>query len=130
MHNIGHRREHVDIMTLGELRDVQADMFMTVFIGNSKTRVIGEADSLRRAVMLRTAGQQGAKIRQQIQSTEPVILSLYFGGTTEGRVLAEAAARGGAHVVLSVATDYGEEVLEDIQDMEGIDIHKGAFRYR
>ena len=41
VHNIGREGEHVDIMTLGELRDVQADMFMTVFIGNSETRVIG-----------------------------------------------------------------------------------------
>lgn len=31
VHNIGREGEHVDIMTLGELRDVQADMFMTVF---------------------------------------------------------------------------------------------------
>lgn len=51
--------------------------------------------------------------------------ALIFGGTTEGRVLAAAAARGGARVTLSVATDYGEEVLEDIQDMENIEIHKG-----
>ena len=29
-------------MTLGKLRDFPADMFCTVFIGNSQTRTIGE----------------------------------------------------------------------------------------
>ncbi len=28
-------------MTLGELRDAEADMFTTVFIGNSETKAIG-----------------------------------------------------------------------------------------
>ena len=124
VHNIGREGEHVDIMTLGELRDVQADMFMTVFIGNSKTRVIGG-----RLVTPRGYVENGRTTRGQNKAADTKYGAgdtvLIFGGTTEGRVLAEAAARGGAHVVLSVATDYGEEVLEDIQDMEGIDIHKG-----
>ena len=50
---------------------------------------------------------------------------LIFGGTTEGRILAEAAARSGIMVVLSVATDYGEEVLEEVSDMKNINIYKG-----
>ena len=29
------------MLTLGELRDTQVDMFTTVFIGNSETKVIG-----------------------------------------------------------------------------------------
>ena len=124
VHNIGRDGEHVDIMTLGELRDVQADMFMTVFIGNSKTRVIGGRLVTPRGYVEngRTTGRKNKAAGIKYGAGDTVLI---FGGTTEGRVLAEAAARGGAHVVLSVATDYGEEVLEDIQDMEGIDIHKG-----
>lgn len=124
VHNIGREGEHVDIMTLGELRDVQADMFMTVFIGNSKTRVIGGRLVTPRGYVEngRTTGDKNKAADIKYGAGDTVLI---FGGTTEGRVLAEAAARSGAHVVLSVATDYGEEVLEDIQDMEGIDIHKG-----
>lgn len=124
VHNIGRDGEHIDIMTLGELRDVQADMFMTVFIGNSKTRVIGGRLVTSRGYVEngRTTGSQNKAADTKYGAGDTVLI---FGGTTEGRVLAEAAARSGAHVVLSVATDYGEEVLEDIQDMEGIDIHKG-----
>ena len=124
VHNIGRDGEHVDIMTLGELRDVQADMFMTVFIGNSKTRVIGGRLVTPRGYVEngRTTWRKNKAAGIKYGAGDTVLI---FGGTTEGRVLAEAAVNGGAHVVLSVATDYGEEVLEDIQDMEGIDIHKG-----
>ena len=40
-HSIGREGEYAEIMTLGELKDATADMFTTVFIGNSRTRVIG-----------------------------------------------------------------------------------------
>lgn len=39
--NIGREGECVEIMTLGELRDYRADMFTTVFIGNSETKAVG-----------------------------------------------------------------------------------------
>lgn len=39
--NIGREGEEGQIMTLGELADTQVDMFTTVFIGNSQTKVIG-----------------------------------------------------------------------------------------
>lgn len=38
--NIGREGEAVEVMTLAELRDYEADMFTTVFVGNSHTRVI------------------------------------------------------------------------------------------
>ena len=149
--NIGRDGESVEIMTLGELCDVQADMFMTVFIGNSVTRVIGGrlitprgyVENGRTTVSKNKAavdecqhgctgiGTENDRVKDHDDGDKEDMkygagdTVLIFGGTTEGRVLAEAAARGGAHVVLSVATDYGEEVVEDIQDMEGIDIHKG-----
>lgn len=37
---IGREGEHAQVMTLKELRDVKADMFTTVFIGNSQTKNI------------------------------------------------------------------------------------------
>ena len=40
--NIGRDGQSISLMTLGELREVQADMTETVFIGNSVTRKIGE----------------------------------------------------------------------------------------
>ena len=39
--NIGREGESGSLMPLGALRDAQVDMFCTVFIGNSMTRVIG-----------------------------------------------------------------------------------------
>ena len=38
--NIGRDGESCRILTLGELKDAQADMFCTVFIGNSSTKVV------------------------------------------------------------------------------------------
>ena len=38
--NIGREGEGMELMTLRELRDYTADMFTTVFIGNSQTRII------------------------------------------------------------------------------------------
>ena len=40
--NIRRTGESAQVMPLGELRDFPADMFCTVFIGNSQTRTIGE----------------------------------------------------------------------------------------
>ena len=40
--NIRRAGESAQVMPLGELRDFPADMFCTVFIGNSQTRTIGE----------------------------------------------------------------------------------------
>lgn len=39
--NIGRDGERVRVLTLAELRDTQADMFTTVFIGNAQTKEIG-----------------------------------------------------------------------------------------
>jgi len=39
---IGREGESTQVLTLGELRDTQVDMFTTVFIGNSQTRQIGD----------------------------------------------------------------------------------------
>ena len=39
--NIGREGEAIKVMPLSELRDYQADMFTTAFVGNSHTKVIG-----------------------------------------------------------------------------------------
>lgn len=41
VHNIGREGEKAVILTLSELRNYDADMFCTVFIGNARTRNIG-----------------------------------------------------------------------------------------
>lgn len=40
--NIGRAGERMQVMTLGQLKGFEADMFTTVFIGNARTRQIGE----------------------------------------------------------------------------------------
>ncbi len=40
--NIGRQGEEMAVMSLEALKDIQADMFTTVFIGNSSTKKIGE----------------------------------------------------------------------------------------
>lgn len=39
--NIGREGENTRVLTLKTLRDTQVDMFSTVFIGNSQTRIVG-----------------------------------------------------------------------------------------
>ena len=39
--NIGREGQESRVMTLAELRDTPVDMFTTVFVGNSRTKVIG-----------------------------------------------------------------------------------------
>ncbi len=43
--------------------------------------------------------------------------TLIFGGTTEGRVLAEFCEKNGIHVDVSVTTDYGAELLQSSENI-------------
>ncbi len=47
---------------------------------------------------------------------------IVFGGTTEGRKLSEGFAEAGINHIVSVATDYGEEVL---QENPLVSVHQG-----
>ena len=47
---------------------------------------------------------------------------LIFSGTTEGRMLAQTLSENGINCIVSVATEYGEIVMPE---MEGVTIHKG-----
>ena len=42
MRNIGREGESFTVLPLRELREAETDMFTTVFIGNSQTKVIGD----------------------------------------------------------------------------------------
>lgn len=39
-HRIGREGEHIEILSLDRLRETEADMFTTVFIGTSRTRIV------------------------------------------------------------------------------------------
>ena len=41
MRNIGRTGQESMVLTLSELKEIQVDMFTTVFIGNSETKNIG-----------------------------------------------------------------------------------------
>ena len=45
-----------------------------------------------------------------------------FSGTTEGRMLAQTLSENGIQCIVSVATEYGEIVMPE---MEGVTVHKG-----
>ena len=47
---------------------------------------------------------------------------LIFSGTTEGRMLAQTLSENGIHCIVSVATEYGESVMPE---MDGVTVHKG-----
>lgn len=89
--NIGRQDESCRVLTLSELKSAHADMFTTVFIGSSKTRLIN-------GKMVTPRGYNLNKL-------------LIFGGTTEGRLLAEFCAEHSILADISVATDYGAELL-------------------
>ena len=40
--NIGREGEEVKVLNLSELRTAKTDMFTTVFVGNSETKIIGD----------------------------------------------------------------------------------------
>lgn len=43
---------------------------------------------------------------------------LIYGGTTEGRVLAEKLTHAGVHCLVLVATEYGEQMLQPLEESE------------
>ena len=47
---------------------------------------------------------------------------LIFSGTTEGRMLAQTLSENGIQCIVSVATEYGEIVMPE---MDGVTVHKG-----
>lgn len=130
--SIGRRGQAGSLMTLEELREYSPDMMMTVFIGNSSTRIIDG-----RLVTPRGYAERGRTGRIKERSDAEKLHErpeagqvhggkkgplLVFGGTTEGRLLSEGLASKGYAVTLCVATGYGQEVLS-LQDM--LDVRAG-----
>lgn len=193
--NIGRKGETVRYLSLKELEDVKADMFMTILIGNSATKLVTLAGGTKKMVTSRgyriesekSAGSDSEKNPAQADSEEksvlvgseekPVLANekedpasagleersispsseenqistdaeenpvsagrsslsenlrkfrgtvrryreerrslpqkrlLIFGGTTEGRMLAEYACGAGIQTLVCVATKYGEKVM-------------------
>lgn len=103
---IGRDGEEKHIYTLKELRDLQVDMFTTVFIGNSQTREIN-------GCMVTPRGYRGMK---------KAISYLVFAGTSEGRQLAEFFQKNQIPALFCVATAYGEELLEQTEEIR---VHTG-----
>ncbi len=97
--NIGREGETCRLLTLKELSETQAGMTATVLIGNRFTRELNGR-------MVTPRGYSGEYENRGAGSI------LLFGGTTEGRIIAEMALQEGFHVTVSVATEYGKDVLE------------------
>lgn len=115
--NIRREGQQAELMTLGELKHYSADMFTTVFVGNSRTRRIAGRMVVPRGYLEKNGMEQSRGPAREASENEPAHLAdqkekiLIFGGTTEGRILAGRLAARGMEVTLCVATDYGEEVV-------------------
>ncbi|MGI6206203.1 MAG: precorrin-3B C(17)-methyltransferase [Anaerovoracaceae bacterium] len=136
--NAGREGQETELMTLGRLSGLEADMLMTVIIGGSETREISGRMVTPRGYASRygngrpaaghelglESGSGGSTMKQKRNesdssgtagSTEERLKSrriLIFGGTSEGRILASCARDAGYETWLSAATDYGRETAE------------------
>lgn len=95
--NIGRDGQSRRILTLAELREAEVDMFCTVFIGNSAAKTV--------------AGQLITP-----EDTEMCNICV-FAGTTEGRELAEFLAGQPVQATVCVATEYGETLLPEAENV-------------
>lgn len=94
--NIGRQGEAYKVCTLKELMETPVNMFTTVFIGNSQTEIIN-------GKMVTPRGYKTTGMRDK-----PVLL---FGGTSEGRKLAELFDSNNIRCTVCVATEYGEQLI-------------------
>lgn len=135
--NVGRDATESKILPLEELKNFEADMFTTVFVGNSRTREIagrmvtprGYGEKILRrdpAAGTEKTGMPGsASETAETENAGDAALSagtedadfsgavLVAAGTTEGRELCEYFARRGQKVCAFVATEYGEEMLPE-----------------
>ena len=128
--NIGREGEEGHVTTLGKLRDTKVDMFTTVFIGNSRTRILdgklvtprgylerygsGGSKSEGESADAKEAEPAACEVSAAATSTEVTPREvLVFGGTIEGRTLVEWLDRHGVPVVACSATEYGGSLLPE-----------------
>ncbi len=108
---IGREGEEVHFCTLEELQFAEVDMETTVFIGNSQSR-FGEKTLITP--------------RGYIEKYEtPKAQIVLFGGTVEGRKLADFFAKAKLSVAVYVATEYGEDVLRKEKENPYLQVHVG-----
>ncbi len=116
--NIGRDQEEAHIVSLAELRDTQVDMFTTVFVGNSQTKVLDGRMVTPRGYDLGSICPNDVP-QDSCSEEREVSKFLLFGGTSEARELATwLSARGGNEVVVSSATDYGGSLIEDLPHVD------------
>ena len=115
---IGRDGERTKILTLAELEHAKVDMFTTVLVGNSSTRIVHTAAGERLVTPrgYRIAEKKTETVSEPLRSREGEKdrgkkRLLIFGGTTEGRLLAEYACEAGISALVCVATEYGGEIL-------------------
>ena len=102
--NIGREGECSKILSLGELKSKKVDMFTTILIGNRSTKVIKTPSG---AKIITPRGYNFEKNPTQGERKSVFI----FAGTTEGRELCEALSQSGFSCTVSVASEYGENLL-------------------
>lgn len=108
---IGRDGEEKKLYTLQELRDAQVDMQTTVFIGNSRTRRIGDYMVTPRGYTEKYGAKKDV---------------LVFAGTSEGRQLCQFLQEEKLSATVFVATEYGEQILNEKDvDPHYISIHTG-----
>ena len=126
--NAGRAGQSYRLLTLKELESKEVDMLSTVFIGNEESRVVGNRMVTPRGyekkydlteARLTSPGSEEEPAAAGKRSSDPVPYPgegasekralLIFGGTIEGRRLAEAARDSGYETTLSVVSDYGRE---------------------
>ncbi len=119
--NAGREGQSYRILPLSSLPQETVDMVSTVFIGSADTRMLDD-----RMVTPRGYGNKYDLSAASVSGTESVKQTnlddanaekstaeiLIFGGTTEGRKLAETALEAGYRPTLSVASEYGRETAE------------------
>lgn len=139
--NIGREGQASAALTLAELREAHVDMLTCVFVGNAQTKLVdgrmvtprgyllcgealrdGEAMRGSEAAQGDLALQSGGTTRTDVALQSDKAMQrgdatqrrsvLLFGGTTEGRQLAEwLSGRGTCDVVYCTATEYGAHLV-------------------
>jgi precorrin-6x reductase len=111
-------QEHF-VCTLSELLDRQFDMLTTIFVGNRFTR-------RKREFIYTPRGYNSWEIpcEQESRPAAVVCPSVWvFSGTSDGNALAAEIANSGHEMIVSVASEYGRELLA--QNFPGLVVRAG-----
>ncbi len=110
--------EECYVSTLSELLDRQFDMLTTIIVGNRFTR-------RKRQFIYTPRGYNSWEIpREQKSAPVAACASVWvFSGTSDGNALASELAGSGHDVIVSVASEYGQELVA--QDFPGLIVRSG-----